>query len=144
MADTWFDPSLFYVEFSVDKGTLGLVFFLLVRLSPVNICPPLFHTYSSIFHRRYIVFETESVVKQHTLPPVIPKGLATSDKFMTMSAQLLQGVHSTIKTGKHCSRGSKRTLHSSISAVRQIRIPWIYILLFLVMRSLQNVSKQVA
>jgi hypothetical protein len=53
------------------------LFFRVLQFSPLRIIPPTLHTHSFIYHWQHIIFDTDSVVKQHTpandrnLTPVI-------------------------------------------------------------------------
>jgi hypothetical protein len=49
------EPKPFYVGFVMDKVALVQVIFRSLRSSPVSSLPPVLHTYSFIYHTRFIV-----------------------------------------------------------------------------------------
>ena len=60
---TAFDTDLVHADFVVNKVALRQALPRVLRSPPASSIPPMLHTHSSIYHQRYIMFATNSVVK---------------------------------------------------------------------------------
>jgi len=50
----------------MDEMALGHVFLRVLRFRSASIVPPVLHPHSFLYHRRYTVSATDSVIKHHT------------------------------------------------------------------------------